>query len=163
MRSEMVASPAPSSSSRLAWVWRTVWSDAPLGSPKRRQTRDTVAEIEFRQQRRPVRVGEHQIEVGAVVRAKLPVELSLTQPMRLDYLRHRRRQRDLAGHLRLGFEDQPILGLAERPVHEGSVVADVAPAQGQHLAAAAAKLAPRNTGRGAGRQAGLVVGAEHWV
>jgi hypothetical protein len=47
MRSEMVARPAPSSSSRLAWVWRTVWSDAPLGRPRRRQIRDTVEDIEL--------------------------------------------------------------------------------------------------------------------
>jgi hypothetical protein len=35
----------PSASKRLAWLWRMVWSDAPLGRPRRRQRRDTVAEV----------------------------------------------------------------------------------------------------------------------
>ena len=47
MRSETVARSTPFSSRRLAWLWRTVWSDAPLGRPKRRQSRDTVADTEF--------------------------------------------------------------------------------------------------------------------
>ena len=35
----------PSASKRLAWLWRMVWSDARLGRPRRRQRRDTVAEV----------------------------------------------------------------------------------------------------------------------
>jgi hypothetical protein len=45
MRSETVAMSTPSASKRLAWLWRMVWSDAPLGRPRRRQRRDTVAEV----------------------------------------------------------------------------------------------------------------------
>ena len=41
-RSLTVARSTPFSSRRLAWLWRTVWSDAPLGSFSVRQSLETV-------------------------------------------------------------------------------------------------------------------------
>src|ERR1039458_136869 len=44
-RSLTVARSTQLASKRLAWLWRMVWSDARLGRPRRRQRRDTVAEV----------------------------------------------------------------------------------------------------------------------
>jgi hypothetical protein len=42
IRSETVVRATPFSSRMLAWLWRTVCNDDPLGRPNRRQIRDTV-------------------------------------------------------------------------------------------------------------------------
>src|ERR1039458_1204956 len=41
-RAETVARSTPSASRRLAWLCRRTWSDAPLGRPSRRQSRDNL-------------------------------------------------------------------------------------------------------------------------
>src|ERR1035437_1904013 len=46
-RSLTVAMSTPFSSRRDAWLWRTVWSDAPLGSFSVRQSLETVPDTEF--------------------------------------------------------------------------------------------------------------------
>ena len=46
-RAETVARSTPSANSRLAWLCRRTWSDAPLGRLRRGQSRDTVDDTEF--------------------------------------------------------------------------------------------------------------------
>src|SRR5450432_3363646 len=41
-RAETVARSTPSASRRLAWLCRSTWSDAPLGRPSLRQSRDNT-------------------------------------------------------------------------------------------------------------------------
>src|ERR1035437_8923907 len=70
--------------------------------------------------------------------AELAAELILAFTVAGENRRHRRWQLDPARLLRLGaFENQPIPGLAERPIDEGSTVPDVGPPQRHHLTAAA--------------------------
>src|ERR1035441_3349099 len=72
-RSLTVARSTPFSSRRLAWLWRTVWRLAPLGSPRSRHIRDTVPEIES---------GFNGVPFGFEVLDD-PVEVHVTPPSRV--------------------------------------------------------------------------------
>ena len=45
-RADTVGRSTPFANRTDAWLWRSVWRLAPLGSPRRRQRRETDAEIE---------------------------------------------------------------------------------------------------------------------
>src|ERR1035437_3438684 len=65
-RSLTVARSTPFSSRRLAWLWRTVWRLAPLGSLQRPAEPGDRSRNRIRPQRYPVRVGDDEVQIAAV-------------------------------------------------------------------------------------------------
>jgi hypothetical protein len=83
------------------WAWRRECRLAPFGSFNRRNSSEHRRANRVGFERRPIRVGEYQVQVGVILQPVLAPKLILALPVFVQRRDRRRRQADRARHFGL--------------------------------------------------------------